>query len=149
MITTSDATKIMLMVQACHPRTAPRMDDDEVTLTIATVWAELFNAEQLEFDDLIAAVKKRARNHDDAPDPAEIIRFARETTEQRRARLDTKADPNAAPAITAAYIPGPPRKRTPRLTAAEYALQTCTDKTSAQAAIHEFFEAKREANKTP
>lgn len=89
MITTADALDLMLVVQACHRRTAPRMDDEQATLAIAAIWAELFNEYRLEQADLIAAVKKRARSNADAPEPAEIIHYAREI---RRDRSDRATD---------------------------------------------------------
>lgn len=87
MITTSDAMEVMFTVQRCHPRTAPRMDDREVTLAIAAMWAELFNKPyKLELADLIAGVKRRVtEGFADAPEPAEIITFARKV---RRDRAD-------------------------------------------------------------
>lgn len=97
MITTADAMEVMFTVQACHHRTAPRMDDDQVTLATATIWADLFNTYRLELPDLKAAVKKRAETQADAPEPAEIIAVAREirrdradreTTAERQARED-------------------------------------------------------------
>ena len=36
MITTADALDLMAIVAACHPRTAPRMDDEEAAVTTAT-----------------------------------------------------------------------------------------------------------------
>ncbi len=97
MTTTADALEVMTIVAACHHRTAPRMDDEQATLATASVWAELFDAYGLELPDLIKAVKKRALGHTEAPEPAEIIAFAREirreraereTTAQRQARED-------------------------------------------------------------
>jgi hypothetical protein len=85
-ITAADAMQVMLTVQACHHRTAPRMDDQQVTRATATIWAELFNEYQLDIPDLVAAVKKRALGHADAPEPAEIIEFAREIRRDRSAR---------------------------------------------------------------
>jgi hypothetical protein len=89
-IAVSDALEVMTLVAACHRRTAPRMDDREATLVTAAVWAELFNAHHLALADLVAAVKKRALSQADAPEPADIIGFAREF---RRAR-DAKAGPS-------------------------------------------------------
>lgn len=86
MITTSDAMKVMLTVQACHPRTAPRMDDREVALATATIQAELYNEYGLELPDLIAAVKKRALTNPDAPEPAETITIARAIRQDRNDR---------------------------------------------------------------
>jgi hypothetical protein len=104
MTTVSEAIEVMGVVAACHHRTAPRMDDREVVLVTAEIWAELFEVYNLSKDDLVAAVKKRARGAADAPEPAEIIAVAREirreraereTTEERRKReaaIDAKAE---------------------------------------------------------
>ncbi|MGV0042048.1 hypothetical protein [Mycobacterium colombiense] len=89
MTTTADAMQVMLIVQACHHRTAPRMDDPDVARATATVWAELFSAYNLGLPDLTAAVKKRALSCPEAPEPAEIIRYAREL---RRDRAERESD---------------------------------------------------------
>lgn len=91
MITPADAMQVMLVVQACHRRTAPRMDDEQVTRATATIWAELFNVHQLDLADLIAAVKRRAATAVDAPEPAEIIAVAREIRRDRDARTGPTA----------------------------------------------------------
>ena len=99
MVTTADVLELMMLVSACHHRTAPRMDDREVAIGTANVWAELFNRHELALADLVAAVKRRAESEADAPEPAEIIRFAREvralrtqseSAEVRRAREDRR-----------------------------------------------------------
>ncbi|MFV8266454.1 hypothetical protein ACNQR9_25895 [Mycolicibacterium peregrinum] len=157
MITTADALDLMAIVAACHPRTAPRMDDEEAAVTTATVWAELFNAHNLTVDDLAEGVKNRAASCAEAPEPADIINAAkvvrRERTqsesraerEARQAELDAiKPAPEETQAIAAAFVVGP-AKMTPRLKAADDALHMCVDKASARAAIQEFFEAKAEA----
>lgn len=89
MITTADALDVMTVVAACHRRTAPRMDDEDATLAVAKIWADLFNRYRLDQADLIEAVKKRALAHADAPEPAEIIHHAREI---RRDRTDRATD---------------------------------------------------------
>lgn len=90
MTTTADALEVMTAVAACHHRTAPRMDDREATKAIAGVWAELFTVHKLELRDLIAGVKRRAAaGHVDAPEPAEIITFAREIRRDRAEREST------------------------------------------------------------
>lgn len=89
--TPADAMQVLLIVQACHRRTAPRMDDEQAARATATIWAELFNTYQLELPDLIAAVKKRAATHADAPEPAEIISVAREIRRDRAERESTEA----------------------------------------------------------
>jgi hypothetical protein len=89
MTTRADALEVMTIVAACHHRTAPRMDDQQVTLATAQIWADLFDEYKLELPDLIAAVKKRALSHAEAPEPAEVIQFAREI---RRDRADRESD---------------------------------------------------------
>lgn len=93
MTTQADALDVMLVVQACHPRTAPRQDDPEVTNAMATVWAELFTAYRLELADLVAAVKRRALKEPGAPapEPGEIVHYAREIRAERSAKQ--QADP--------------------------------------------------------
>ncbi|CAA0129307.1 Uncharacterised protein [Mycolicibacterium vanbaalenii] len=87
MITTADALDVMTEVAACHHRTAPRMDDEEAALVTATIWARLFNHHHLEQPDLLAAVEKRAaEGHVDAPEPAEIITYARAIRRERNDR---------------------------------------------------------------
>ncbi|QNJ56301.1 hypothetical protein SEA_OHGEESY_72 [Gordonia phage Ohgeesy] len=88
MTTHADALDVMLIVQACHPRTAPRQDDPEVTDAMAAVWAEMFDAYGLELDDLRAAVKRRAVKEpgSPAPEPGEIVKYAREIRNERAAK---------------------------------------------------------------
>jgi hypothetical protein len=94
MTTYADALEVMLTVQACHPRTAPRQDDDDVTNAMANVWAELFTAYNLDLPDLQAAVKRRAIKEPGAPapEPGEIVKYAREIRNERAAR--DQADPD-------------------------------------------------------
>lgn len=86
MTTTADALEVMTLIAACHRRTAPRMDDREATIAAARVWSDLFSVYNLDLPDLLAAVKKRALTHADAPEPAEIIRFARDIRRDRAER---------------------------------------------------------------
>lgn len=169
MITTADALDVMAIVAACHPRTAPRMDDEEAAVTTATVWAELFNAHKLSCDDLAEGVKLRAASQSDAPEPADIINAAktvrrnrtesesREAREARQASLDAvKPEPDAVRAISVGFVPGP-APQTDRLEAARDALQdipggSMHSRTPAhaelcQAAIREYFAAKLEAKR--
>ena len=86
MISTADAIKVMTYVAACHHRSAPRMDDREAVFATATIWAELFNEYKLQLPDLLAAVKKRGARLEVAPEPAEIIKYAREIRQERTER---------------------------------------------------------------
>jgi hypothetical protein len=92
MTTRQDALKVMAVVAACHHRTAPRMDDVDVARATADVWADLFAAYRLELADLIAGVKKRALRVAEAPEPAEIIKFAREIRQERMSREDASRE---------------------------------------------------------
>lgn len=83
--TTADALDVLMLVAACHRRTAPKLDDRAAALATASVWAELFNAHRLQLPDLLAGVKMRAQFERDAPEPAEIITFARKIRQDRRA----------------------------------------------------------------
>ena len=93
MTTTADVMEVMGMIAACHRRTAPHMDDRDSVRVTAQVWAELFSAYNLSKDDLVAAVKKRARGAADAPEPAEIIAVAREIRNDRIDRMDPDERP--------------------------------------------------------
>lgn len=93
MITSADALEVMAVVAACHYRTAQRLDDREAALVTARIWADLFNEYRLEQADLVAAVKKRATREPSAPEPAEIIQFAREI---RRDRSDRESNEERA-----------------------------------------------------
>jgi hypothetical protein len=92
MTTTAEAMQVMLVVQGCHPRTAPRADDPDAIRAIATIWAELFSTYRLEVADLVAGVKKRALTQADAPEPADIISVAREIRRERDARTGPTAE---------------------------------------------------------
>jgi hypothetical protein len=90
--TPADALEVMAIVAACHHRTAPRMDDRQAAILTAGIWAELFNEYRLELPDLKAAVMRRALGNPDAPEPAEIIAFAREIRRDRDARTGPTAE---------------------------------------------------------
>lgn len=77
MTSTADAIEVLAMISFLHRRTAPRMDDRQASFAMATLWAELFSAHGLTLPDLLAGVKLRAQHYPDAPEPAEIIEFAR------------------------------------------------------------------------
>jgi len=158
MITTADTLQVMMIVAACHHRTAPRMDDREAALVTAKIWAELFDEFDFSASELIAAVKKRAKVLPDAPEPADILRVARatraergerESDDEREARQDAlnrKIAPEVK-AITRATTFGPARS-TPRLNTARDALENCDGKRQSQEAIHEYLGALHEARST-
>lgn len=125
MTTLADALEVMTIVAACHHRTAPRMDDHEATLATAGVWAELFTVHGLALSDLIAAVKTRAASFPDAPEPAEVIHFAREIRRKRdaeagptpeyEARCESKAEDRDELAANRQQRQGAPIAERPRL----------------------------------
>lgn len=82
---TKDAGRVLTLVAACHRKTAPRLDDPEGALAIAVTWAELFSAHSLDLPDLLAGVKLRAQFEADAPEPADVIEFARKVRRDRQA----------------------------------------------------------------
>lgn len=84
----ADALEVMTVVSFCHPRTAPRWHDDPAAAKAASqVWADLFSHQNLQLNDLVAGVKKRASESPDiAPEPGEIIVFARAVRRDREDR---------------------------------------------------------------
>lgn len=88
MITRADTLALIALIAARHRRTAPRIDDDDEADFIADQWAEMFNDYRLHPDDLTEAVKQRSLTHPDAPEPAEIIHWAREIRRDRANRAD-------------------------------------------------------------
>lgn len=80
---TRDAGQVLVLVAACHRKTTPRLDDREAALAIAATWAELFSAHSLALPDLLAGVKLRAQSFADAPEPADVIEFARKVRQDR------------------------------------------------------------------
>lgn len=80
---TRDAGQVLVLVAACHRKTAPRLDDREAALAIAATWAELFSAHNLTLADLLAGVKLRAQHEAEAPEPADVIEFARKVRRDR------------------------------------------------------------------
>lgn len=76
---------------------------------MAALWAELFSAHNLTLADLLAGVKLRAQHHPDAPEPADIIEFARKVRRDKApvmgndiaAQQHSEQRPSAAAAIAA------------------------------------------------
>lgn len=96
MTTTADALEVLTIVTALHRRTAPRVDDEQAYLATATLWAEVFSAHHLTLPDLLAGVKLRAQSFADAPEPADVIQFARKV---RGDRPKTPAETEAFEAL--------------------------------------------------
>jgi hypothetical protein len=116
MITTADTLEIMTVVAACHPRTAPRIDDREVALATAGIWVELLAEFDFSKDELISAVKSRAKVCSEAPEVADVIRVARSRRSEQMARtgvpspagIDGKPEHYPGDAKAAADLPDYP-----------------------------------------
>jgi hypothetical protein len=120
-------------------------------------WVEQTARHLLDPNDMLDAVQ--AFYDRPSPQPVsvgDVIEGARRINRDRLDReADTERDQRAAQLafkaetaeVAAAVEFGRTRKCTPRLDAAERALQTCVDKATAQDAIREFCTAKREATR--
>lgn len=78
---------------------------------------------------------------------ARLDKEADEEREARRVTADTKAA-DEMHALAGGAVMGPVTHRTPRLAAAQAALQTCHGRRESMTAIREYLDAKREAHKT-
>lgn len=118
-------------------------------------WAEKAHTHRLGRDELLDALQAfYDRPQERAVGIGDLVAEARRI---KRDRLDREADVERdrratdlavkadAEQIAVAVTFGRSRKRTPRLDAAERALQACTDRRTAMSAISEFAEAKAEA----
>ena len=129
----------------------------QLSADVARSWAKVFAYYALTAEELIEGVDRLYADQGAGyrPLPADIAKCARALRREHAERegwaeLEARQDANSRKAademkgIAAAFVPGkvPP---TERLRNAEDALQGCRDKREAQAAIQEFFAAKREA----
>lgn len=96
MTTSAEAAEVLTLISLLHRRTAPVPNDREAAKAIATLWAEVFSAHNLTLADLQAGVKLRAQSFAEAPEPADIIEFARKV---RRDRPRTPAEIDAYEAL--------------------------------------------------
>jgi hypothetical protein len=156
-----DATEEDLRAAAEALKLAAILDDRAPAADKARIaaWAEKFHGHRLERRDILDGLQafydspsERAIQIGDLIHHAKQVRRDRNQREeaadleQRREHHDNKAAAEEAEAIAAAFVSGPVEK-TPRLIAAEDALQCSTDKRTAHAAIREYFAAKTEARK--
>lgn len=127
---------------------------------VARSWSKVFAYYNLEAEDLLAAVDKVYTENGAGyrPLPADIAKAAREIRKERAERegwteLEARQDALSCKAaeevraVTAAFDPGH-AEPTKQLAAARDQLDSCQGKRASQAAIHEFFAAKREARST-
>lgn len=130
---------------------------------VARSWAKVFATHRVGVKDLLDGVDRVYVDKGGGyrPLPADIAYAARAIRrdraeresqaelEARQAELDAiKPAPEIVERIVGEFVSGPVKHKTPRLIAAENALQCTVDKATAQAAIREFFAAKREASGT-
>lgn len=87
----ADAGRVLQLVSFVHRRTAIRPASETEAKQIAVIWADMFARYQLELPDLTEAVKRRAFKHPDAPEPGEIVQWARDVRQERTSR--EQADP--------------------------------------------------------
>lgn len=118
-------------------------------------WAEKIHHHRLTRNDVLDGLQAfydgpsdRAIQIGDLIHHARIIKrdrlSRRDEPEYRRQPVDNKSADELR-ALSAAFLSGRVGKRTPRLDAAEMALQTCYGKRESMAAIREYFDAKAEA----
>lgn len=96
MTTPAEATQVLAVISLVHRRTAPKPANNAEAEAMARTWARVFTRYDLELHDLLAAVERRAGEKPDAPEPAEIVTYARAI---RRDRSDRE---NADPELRAA-----------------------------------------------
>jgi hypothetical protein len=116
-------------------------------------WAEHIMLKNPAREDALAAVAKfYETNTDRKPLPASITLIARDMRLDRLARQDYEPPPSKAledevGAVFSEFVGGTVKHKTDRLRKAEAWLQTCQGKQESQAAIREFFAAKKEAQR--
>ncbi len=114
----------------------PTIERDDL-LDAVQAYYDKPSAQPVSVGDVIDTARRSKRDRLDREADAE--------RDRRRTRVDTKVADDVS-ALTDAFTPGP-TPRTPRLEAAEAALQCVTGRASAMAALREFSAAKAEARK--
>lgn len=148
------ATAEVLKLAAILDDRAPAGDKARIT-----AWAEKIHQHRLERNDLLDGLQafydspsERAIQIGDLIHHARIVRRERNEREadaerdRRRTAADVKAEDEIC-GLAAGVVMGPTPKRTPRLQAAELALQCCNGKRESMAALREYSAAKTEAKK--
>ncbi len=115
MTTPSEAAAVIAHIALVHRRTAPRPANNEEAIALAKSWARVFSQHNLELPDLLAAVEKRAADEGQAPEPAEIVKFARAIRSDRsdrmtpgeRRALEDRRDAELAEKLSAIEMSGP------------------------------------------
>lgn len=122
-------------------------------------WAEMVERHKLAERDLLDGLQayydspsERAIQIGDLIHHARVVRRDRNEREaeierERRAELTSVKAAEDMHGIAAGVVLGPVENRTERLTHAEHMMQCCTNRSEAQTAIREYFEAKTDARK--
>ncbi|SDT84490.1 hypothetical protein [Gordonia westfalica] len=87
----ADAGQVLKHTAFVHRRTAIRPKSEKEAQEIAIVWARMFARYKLDLPELLEAVERRAIKHQDAPEPGEIVQWAREVRQEWSSRA--QADP--------------------------------------------------------
>lgn len=95
MTTPADATQVLAAISLVHRRTAPKPANAAEAEAMARTWARVFSRYDLELRDLLAAVERRAGEKPDAPEPAEIVTYARAIRRDRSDRENADREKRA------------------------------------------------------
>lgn len=87
MTTPAEAAAVLAHIALVHRRTAPKPANPEEATALAKAWARVFSQHNLELPDLLAAVEKRAADDGQAPEPAEVVKYARAIRSERGDRM--------------------------------------------------------------
>lgn len=134
-VPTPDKARILAWARQIDRHSTIERDD---LLDAVQAYYDKPSAQPVSVGDVIEAARRSKRDR--------LHREADAERDRRRTQVDAKAAADEVLTLTAAFATGP-TPRTPRLEAAEVALQCVTDRTSAMAALREFSEAKAEARK--
>lgn len=153
--TVRNTTEALKLAALLDDRLA-RADDARII-----AWAEKLEKHKLTRDDILDGLQAFYDNDPHARDRAigiaDLIHHARIVKrhrldkedeierDRRRAEWAGKAAPDEVQAIASAFVPGKPKKTTPRLEAAAAAMDCCHGREESMKAMREFFEAKAEA----
>lgn len=95
MTTPAEATQVLAAISLVHRRTAPKPANNAEAEAMARTWARVFSRYDLELHDLLTAVEHRAGIESDAPEPADIVKYARAIRRDRSDRENADAEKRA------------------------------------------------------
>ncbi|GAC70817.1 hypothetical protein [Gordonia soli] len=91
----ANAGRVLKHTAFVHRRTAIRPASDTEAKQIAIVWARMFARYKLELPELLEAVERRAIKFSDAPEPGEIVQWAREVRQEWASRAQAQPEQRA------------------------------------------------------